>query len=92
MNLPWPPPLFLHGRKPDSLETHTAQWETFEGENSCDLQDFVAIREIFSAKFGDVVSIGGTSMQYAKVFSVKMIFPPIHEFFSLKSFLLYSNS
>ena len=83
MNPPWPPPPFLHGGKLDSLETHTVQRETFEGENFCDFQGFVAIHENFSAKFGDVVSFGSTSVQYAKVFFfAKMIFSTNSQIFS----------
>ena len=43
--------------------------------------------KVFSAKFGDVVSFGGTSEQSTKVFSVKMFFPPICESFLPQKFL-----
>ena len=55
------------------MDGSIVEQKTFKGGNVCKFQGFVAIRKVFSAKFGGVPSIGGTSRQ-PKVFSVKIIF------------------
>ena len=48
--------------------------------------------KVFSAKFGDMVSIGSTSKQSAKVFSAKIVFSTNSQKFSTsKVFLQYVN-
>ena len=47
--------------------------------------------KVFSANFGGVASFGCTSKQFTKVFSGKILFPPIHESFSCKSLPLHGT-
>ena len=44
-------------------------------------EDLWLFAKVFSAIFGGVVSIGGTYEHSVKVFSAKIIFPPIHKSF-----------
>ena len=57
-------------------------WETFEGENFCEFRCFVPVSVSFlSDRLKAWWTVGGTSEQSKKVFSVKSIFPLIHQSF-----------
>ena len=62
-------------KKHSNYQTRSiAQRETFEGENFCEFRGFGLFAKVLYAKFGDVVSFGGTSERSAKVFSAKIVF------------------
>ena len=41
----------------------TAWWQTFEGENFCEFQGFLAIHEIFFYKIGSMTSFGSDTSE-----------------------------
>ena len=72
-----------------TIEANTVWWKTFEGENFCDFQSFVAIRvKIFFKRFEGVASFGDTSKQSTKFFSVKFFYTDL---FFRESFQLYTK-
>ena len=71
---------------------YTVQQETFEGENVCRFQDFIAIHESFLYEIFGLVSFSGTSEQSAKVFFTKLYFPLIYKVFFLENFSHFNQS